>query len=51
MINRHRVTIAIALMVTDIVAISGAFLFAHWLRFEFQILPASDLPASGEYRA
>ena len=44
MINRHRVTIAITLLVADVAAISGAFLFAYWLRFEFQILPASDLP-------
>lgn len=44
MINRHRLTIAVTLLVADIVAISGAFLVAYWLRFEFQVLPVSDLP-------
>ena len=44
MINRHRATVAIALFVADITAISGSFLFAYWLRFDFQVVPASDLP-------
>ena len=44
MINQHRFKIAIALLVADTVSISAAFLFAYWLRFDYQIVPASDLP-------
>ncbi len=44
MIHRHRLKIAILLLVADTVSIGGAFLLAYWLRFDFQIVPASDLP-------
>ncbi len=37
LISQHRTQQAIALFVSDIVAISAAFLFAYWLRFTAQV--------------
>lgn len=43
MINRQRTQQAIALLVSDLVAITLAFWFAYWLRFVVQIVAVRDL--------
>lgn len=44
MIQRQRALQSFALGVSDLLAISAAFLLAYWLRFVVQVVPVRDLP-------
>lgn len=44
MIQRQRTHQFLALLVSDLLAIVAAFLFAYWLRFVFQVVEVQDLP-------